>query len=182
MSKHLKIQEAVKEASRLLPWIIWIFAVSFYAYEFVQRVSMSVYLPPLMHDLHLDATAAGMLGGSFYYAYAIMQLPVGVITDHFGPKRPALFGLALMIIGTLMMSQMHSLDMGLVARFLVGLGGAFAFICTMQFIILYFPHNALLALQGSLILWVMLVPVRRWTHCCLCQHYGWRTTMVAQGL
>lgn len=176
------LNKTIKQASKFLPWLIWLLAVFFYGYEFIQRVSMSVYIPSMMHDLKLDATAAGLLGGSFYYAYAVMQLPVGAITDRYGPKYPALFGLGLMILGTFMMASIHSLNMGLVARFLVGIGGAFAFICTMQFIILWFPRDRFAGLAGLTNFMgyigasIGVAPIAF-----LCKAYGWRSTLTFTG-
>jgi len=175
--------KTLKQVSRFLPWLIWLLAVFFYGYEFIQRVSMSVYIPAMMHDLNLDATAAGLLGGSFYYAYAIMQLPVGLITDRFGPKYPALAGLGLMIFGTFLMSSIHSLHIGLIARFLVGMGGAFAFICTMQFIILWFPRERFAGLAGLTNFMgyigasIGVAPIAF-----LSNAYGWRTTLMFTGV
>jgi MFS family permease len=177
-----ELNKKLKQASKFLPWLIWLLAVFFYGYEFIQRVSMSVYIPYIMHDLKLDATAAGLLGGSFYYAYALMQLPVGAITDHYGPKYPALFGLGLMILGTFIMSSVHTLELGLVARFLVGIGGAFAFICTMQFIILWFPREKFAGLAGLTNFMgyigasIGVAPIA-----ILCKMYGWRSTLAFTG-
>jgi MFS family permease len=167
--------------SNFLPWIIWLLAVFFYGYQFMQGL-VSVYIPSIAHDLNLEPTAIGMLGGSFYYAYAIMQLPVGAITDRFGARYPALTGLALLILGTFIMSEIHSLMLGVAARFLMGLGGAFAFICTMQLIIVWFPRERFAGLAGLTNFMGYIgaslggIPINY-----LCQQYGWRTTILLTG-
>ena len=168
-------------AWNFLPWLIWLLAVFFYGYQFMQGL-MSVYIPSIAHDLNLGPAAIGMLGGSFSYAYAIMQLPVGAITDRFGAKYPALIGLGLLILGTFMMSCIHSLTLGIAARFLMGLGGSFAFVSTMQLIIVWFPREKFAGLAGltNFIGYIGAslggIPINH-----LYQQYGWRTTIVLTG-
>ncbi len=35
----------------------------------------------------VSAAALGTLSAYYFYSYAIMQIPVGLIVDHFGPHR-----------------------------------------------------------------------------------------------
>ncbi len=51
---------------------------------------------------HFDLTAAGFgfLSAFYYYAYVPMQLPVGILMDHFGPRRLLTFACAICVIGT----------------------------------------------------------------------------------
>lgn len=70
-----------------LPWLIWCIAALFYFYEFFLQVSPNVMVPELMSSFHVTAASLGNLAAFYFYAYAIMQIPAGVLLDFFGPRR-----------------------------------------------------------------------------------------------
>ena len=41
------------------------------------RVSSAVIAPDLMRDLGLNAENLGLLGGAFFYSFALLQIPMG---------------------------------------------------------------------------------------------------------
>ncbi|MCH9643658.1 MAG: MFS transporter [Gammaproteobacteria bacterium] len=169
--------KALRSETTLMPWLIWFIAVLFYAYEFTQRVSLNVYLPTLSLDLNSSVAQLGVMGSAFYIAYAVMQIPGGFFIDILGPKKLSIVGVILLTIGTFCFGFIHQLDFGILARILMGLGSAFAFICAMQFIIIWFPPGrfALLAgltnLAGYIGASIGEVPLTQAVH-----HFGWRTT------
>ena len=59
------------------PWVIWSVAACFFLLQYLARVAPSMMEPQLMHAFQLNAFQYGMLGGFFYYAYVLMQLPSG---------------------------------------------------------------------------------------------------------
>lgn len=59
---------------------------SFYVYEFYIRVIPSIISVELMQDFSITASMLGLISSSFYYAYTFMQIPSGLMCDHYGPK------------------------------------------------------------------------------------------------
>ena len=74
-------------ACQMRAWLIWVVAALFYAYEFFIRISPAVMVNSLMHSFALDAAALGSLSAFYYYAYACMQIPVGMLLDRYGIRR-----------------------------------------------------------------------------------------------
>ena len=169
--------KGLRTAHSIMPWLVWLLAVGFYAYEFLQRVSVSVYLNQMLHDLSTDAASMGVMSACYYYAYAIMQLPAGTLVDRYGPKRLVLIGITLVVVGTLWFSSIDSVIAGSIARFLIGVGSAFAFVCTLQFIIIWFPQTKFAQLAGATNFMGYMgatlgeVPLAIAAH-----HLGWRKT------
>ena len=94
-------------SSYVVVWILLIFA---WAANFVIRIGFSALLPSIIDELQLSYTRAGLLASAFFYAYALMQLPSGLLGDRFGRRRILLLGL----LG------------GALAAGLTGLAGSFA--------------------------------------------------------
>ena len=68
-------------------WLIWGCGAAFFAYAFSHRVAPSVMFDHLMADFAADATRLGQLSACYFYAYAAIQIPVGLLLDRFGPRR-----------------------------------------------------------------------------------------------
>ena len=79
--------QPAKKQSSFKPWLVWGLGCLFYFYECLLQVSPSVMSAELMHDFSVTSHMLGILSGVYFYFYAGMQLPCGVMTDYFGPRR-----------------------------------------------------------------------------------------------
>lgn len=55
--------------------------------NYLDRGSLSVALPFISRDLHLGPVQQGLALSSFFWAYALMQIPMGWVVDRFDIKR-----------------------------------------------------------------------------------------------
>ena len=78
----------------------------FFGYAFVQRVSPSVMTDELMREFAVGGAALGSLSAFYFYAYASIQLPVGMLTDHFGPRKLMSFAAGLCALASLVFAYM----------------------------------------------------------------------------
>src|SRR3990167_66964 len=90
-------QRSVQKYPTYLPWLIWGLGCLFYFYENLLQMSLSVIGTELMHDFSVTSKSLGFLAGVYFYSYAFMQLPSGMMMDYFGPQR--LISLAALICG-----------------------------------------------------------------------------------
>lgn len=91
------------------------------------RMAMSVSIIPITKEFALDAQAAGMVLGSFYISYALMQLVAGWLADRFGSRRVLVFCVACWSVFTSLTGVAGSLFALIAIRLLFGLGeGGFA--------------------------------------------------------
>lgn len=123
-------------------------AATFYFYEYLLRVLPAALFSELMRDYSIHATNLGVLSSLYFLPYALLQLPVGVWMDHWGPRR--LLTLACFLCGgaTLLFSCTTSFALACVARVFIGAGSAFAFISCMKVVTLWFPPQAFSMLAG----------------------------------
>lgn len=93
-----------------LKWFIWCLAVLFYFYEFVLRVSPGVMVPELMKAFDVTAYGVSIISAFYLYAYAPMQIPVGVLIDKLGLKKLLSSASILCGIGAILFSLSAYLD------------------------------------------------------------------------
>lgn len=129
-------------------WIVWLLSLAFYFYEFLIRVLPSVLVDPLMRAFSINAEAVGFLGGLFYYAYAPMQLPVGVLFDRFGARRLLALAALLAGIGTFLFGFSPNYEWAVLGRLLTGLGASFAFVGMIYITSREFPRKRIALLIG----------------------------------
>lgn len=128
-----------KRNSSFIRWSIWTLAALFYFYEFVLRVSPSVMVPELMRSFGITASSVGVLSAFYLYAYAPMQLPVGILMDQFGLKKILSIASICCGLGALLFSIASDLSVASLGRLLIGGGSAFAFVAMIYVSSHWFP-------------------------------------------
>lgn len=161
-----------------LPWLIWGLAALFYAYEFFLQVSPSVMVPDLMRTFHVDAATLGNLSALYFYAYASMQVPAGVLLDTLGPRKLLTTASAICLIGALIFGSADALWQAQVGRLLIGFGSAFAAIGTFKLATNWFPPNRFSFITGLTVMIGMLGAIVAGAPLAvLVDHVGWRHSM-----
>ena len=104
----------------MLSWTMWGLVVILYLIGFFQRVAPAVMSQELMSDFQLGGALLGNLSATYFYAYAAMQIPSGLLADHIGPRRLATYACAVATIGIFVFSFGTTLWFAYIGRFLVG--------------------------------------------------------------
>lgn len=160
-------------------WLIWSLAAAFYFYEYFLQVSPGVMVPELMRSFNVTAGALGNLAAFYFYAYAAMQLPVGILIDRYGPRLLLTISAFICIGGCLLFGLAFNLSMAKMGRFLIGIGSAFALVGTFKLAANWFPVNRFALVTGITVTIAMLGAIGGQTPLALLvQHIGWRESMV----
>lgn len=107
---------------------IYIVATIFLVYEMALQVSPSVMTENLMSAFSIGAGKLGLMASFYYYSYAIMQVPAGLLHDRFGPRRLITISAILCAVGAFFFGSTTAFAPAAMGRFLMGIGSAFAFI------------------------------------------------------
>ncbi|MBX9705637.1 MAG: MFS transporter, partial [Gammaproteobacteria bacterium] len=160
-------------------WLIWVIGAIFYSYEFFLRISPGVMTSDLMASFSIDATAVGLLSGFYYYAYASMQIPVGILLDTFGIRR-LLASAALMVAGGCwLFAASHVFWQAELGRVLMGIGSAFSFIGVLKLVTNWFSEKYLAMVIGfTNTLGVVGAIGGEAPLAQLVNHLGWRQTLL----
>ena len=76
-------------------WVILLFGILAYATSHFSRQNYTGIQRFIQQDFQLDRGAIGLLGASFFYAYAVFQMPWGIAADRFGSRAMATLGMLL---------------------------------------------------------------------------------------
>lgn len=160
-------------------WLIWSLGALFYFYEFALQSSPSVMVPELMHDFQVNGTQLGNLSAFYFYAYAAMQIPVGLLLDRFGPRLLLTLACLLCAVASFAFSQTQSLALAETARFFMGIGSSFAVVSSLKLAALWFPAQRFSLLTGLMVTFGMLGAIGGQTVLSpLITHLGWRHSMI----
>lgn len=167
----------------LLPLLGWFTGALFFFYAWVLRVSPSVMVEELMRDFAVGGAAIGNLSALYFYGYAGMQIPVGLMIDRFGPRR--LLTASALVCGAscLLAAWSPTLEGVALGRFLIGASAAFSLVGAFAVAGQWFPPTQF-ALLGGLAMAAGMAggvlgqaPVRL-----LVEAQGWRPTVAATAI
>lgn len=131
-----------------LPWLIWLLGASLYSYGFFQRVAPSVMVEDLMREFAVTAALLGHLSAFYFYAYAGLQIPLGVLLDRLGPRRVMTASALTAATGSLLFAVAHDLPVAYLGRFLIGAGVAVGLIGSLKLIMVWFPARRFATVAG----------------------------------
>src|SRR5471032_43784 len=60
--------------------------------NYFDRINLSVAGPQLQEAFHLSPGQLGLLFSAFFWSYAMLQIPTGLLLDRFGVKRVGRWG------------------------------------------------------------------------------------------
>jgi len=72
-------------------WLIFFVLALAYFFVYFHRLSLSVVANDLTNDFKTTASVMGFLGSIYFYCYAVMQFPAGLLSDSLGPRKSVSF-------------------------------------------------------------------------------------------
>ncbi len=164
-------------------WVIWALGAAYFGYAWVHRVAPSVMVDSLMRDFAVGAAILGNLSAVYFYAYAGMQLPVGMLLDRWGPRRMLTLMAGVAGIGGIMFATADGIGMAYAGRFLIGFGAAFGFVGALTLATNWFPPGRFAMLAGASMMAGMLGGVLGQAPlAALVEALGWRDALTGVGL
>jgi sugar phosphate permease len=164
-------------------WVIfWILAFG-YVLVYFHRLCPAVVAIDMMRDLKTGGALTGFLGAAYFYPYALMQLPAGLLSDSWGPRNTITLFFAVAFAGSVLLGAAPTVFLAILGRTVVGLGVAMLFVPTMKILAEWFRMREfafmtgmLMALGGlgSLIAATPLALMSSWI--------GWRLSFIVVGI
>ncbi len=111
--------------------------VTYYA-ENMLKAAASALSPVLIKELDINKGTMGLLITAFFI-YGIMQIPAGMLTDKFGPRKTILGFTALTLVGIFLFWVSFRFEMLVVAQIIMGIGCSVFYINFVAIISQWFP-------------------------------------------
>ncbi len=176
------MMETIKRNNKWLtivyPWIIWVIAAGFFFYKYLIQVSPSVMTVDLMKVFQVNGAGLGNLSAFYFYAYVVMQIPVGILLDKYSPRLVTTGAIFICSISTLVFSQANTLWLGCVSRALMGAGAAFAAVSCFKLASQWFAPKRFALVSGMFMTAAMLGAIGgQMPLSILVQSVGWRMAL-----
>jgi sugar phosphate permease len=147
------------------------------------RVSSAVIAPDLIQTFRLNAESLGVLGGAFFYSFALMQIPMGVLLDRIGPRYVMTFFGLVGALGAFVFASSTTFSLAITGRILMGMGMASVLMGSFKVFVLRFPSNKFSTFSGALIAIgtlgsILATSPLAW----LSMNIGWRFTFLIAGI
>ena len=120
----------------------------FFLYAWILRVAPSVMVDDMMRDLGIGAALVGNLTAFYFYGYAGMQVPVGLLIDRYGARRLMALAGCVCAAGCVVFAMSASFWGVAAGRFLIGASAAFSLVGAMSVAGLWFPPKRFAVLSG----------------------------------
>lgn len=102
----------------------------------------------LMRDFMVGGAVLGNLSAFYFYAYASLQIPAGLLVDRWGARRMLALGAALCACGSALFALAETLPFAYTGRLLIGTGAAVSFVGTLKLATNWFPPERFAQLTG----------------------------------
>lgn len=160
-------------------WLIWAIGATAFGYAFFHRVVPSVIVQDLMSEFAVSGAVLGNLSAIYFYPYASLQVPIGVLLDRWGARITLAVALTLAAVGSLIFATAGSISLAYVGRFLIGAGSAVGFIGTLMLVSKWFPANRYAFLSGMTMLVAMASAIGSQAPlAAVVEVFGWRDTLL----
>ena len=163
-------------------WLVWGTLAAVFLLVNVYRLSTAVLADRLMVAFETTGAELGTLHASFFYIYALFQLPAGVLVDRAGIRRTATAAAVVMNLGAVAFALGDSYLAAFAARALVGLGGSVIFVAILRFCANWFRADEFATMNGLTIAVAGLGGIVATTPLAIAvARVGWRPTVLALG-
>jgi MFS family permease len=123
-------------------WLMWSIPAVLFLVGFFHRAAPGVIARDLMQTYAVTGATVGLIAATYFYSYAGLMVPAGLLLDAYGVRRVLGAGGIVMGLGAVMMGLAPTLPWLFAGRFLVGVGAAATFIGTLKIAAAWFPPSA----------------------------------------
>jgi sugar phosphate permease len=164
-------------------WLIFSIMALAYVSSFFHRVCPAVVALDIQESFGISAPMVGLLASAYFYGYALIQFPGGLLADSLGPRKTVSLFMLLAGVGSIGLGLASGLGEAVIGRLLVGVGAGMVFAPTMKmisewFTIREFPlMNSLFLLTGGIGALTAATPLALIT-----SWLGWRSAFEIMGV
>lgn len=132
-------------------WLVLSALISAFALSQAFRTMPAITAARISADFGLSSQGVGLFAGTFHLSFALMQIPVGVALDRYGPGRTVTVLFAAALAGSVLCSLAPNFPLLLLGQALLGVGSAPAFLAPVVFASRRYPPHRFAAVSGLIL-------------------------------
>ena len=141
-------QQADMVSARRYRYLVCLSIFLAYVMVFFHRLCPAVIALDMQESFQVGGTLLGVLGSAYFYPYALMQIPTGLLADSWGPRKTVSSFLLLAAVGALLMGFAPNLGLAVAGRVLVGVGVSTVFVCNFKLLSEWFSPRRFVVMGG----------------------------------
>ncbi len=164
-------------------WVIFLILAMGYAIVYFHRVAPAVVAPELVSSFGIKGAVLGVLASAYFYPYAVMQLPSGLLSDSLGPRKTVTVFTLVAGVGAIVFGISPTFSVATMGRIMVGFGVSVLFVATLKILANWFEVEKFAIVAGML----MAIGGLGWLSAAtplalLTLRLGWRIAFITIGL
>ena len=151
----MTIDETKKKKMLSYRWLVFIALAVAYFFVYFHRTTGGAISTTLMDYFGVGTASVALLASAYLYAYTLMQIPSGILTDRMGPRKAATIFVALIAVGSLLSAYSataNDFNLMIAGKFIIGIGAAVVYIPIMKVLAVWFRKNEFATMSGILLL------------------------------
>ncbi|WP_418283125.1 MFS transporter [Halorubrum sp. DTA98] len=161
-------------------WVAWGALASVFLLVNLHRLSTGVLSERLTAAFGLSAAELGTVHAAFFIAYAIVQIPTGVLADRVGPRYVGAGGAVLLSLGAVGFTLSSGYAAAVLSRAVIGVGSGVIFVSILRFCANWYRTDEFATMTGVTGAVAGLGAILATTPLALAvDAIGWRTTVLA---
>lgn len=133
-------------------WTIFGVLALTYFLVYFHRVSTAVVATDIQDQFGVGLASIALLSSAYFYAYTIMQLPCGILTDRWGPRRTVSAFTIIAAAGAVLTGVASTFELVVAGRVLIGLGVAMVYVPTLKIMAVWFRRDEFVSMTGLLLI------------------------------
>jgi sugar phosphate permease len=167
----------------LIRWSIFLILILTYIFVYFHRMAPAVVSNDLTAAFGTSGATLGTLAAIYFFVYAAMQIPSGVLSDTLGTRTAIIAGNLLAGMGSILFGLAETFAIACMGRFIVGVGVSVVFVSIMKNNSIWFSErifgfmSGLTLLIGNLGSIMATAPLAALLTVC-----SWRVTFIGIGV
>ena len=136
-------------------WLIFGVLALAYFFVYFHRTTGGGISDTIQDYFGVGTASVALLASAYLYAYTLMQLPSGVLTDKLGPRKAATIFIFVIAFGSILSAyaaMVSNFNLMIAGKFLIGIGAAVVYIPIMKILAVWYRKNEFASLSGILLL------------------------------
>lgn len=165
------------------PWVVVFCATTFGFYQFILLTMFNALNEPLLKEFHITASTIGQMASMYIIGNILLLIPAGILIDRYSTRKIILITMSISVLSTFLFAVAPTPLIAMIARFLMGLSGAFNFLAVVRLATQWFLARKLGLVIGLVVSFTVFGGIIAQTPLTLLINFwGWRISLEILGV